>query len=105
PRVAMKLRAMGVVPGVYDIHIFYRNSYHIIDFKHGYSNLSDAQEKWGTIMQSQGAKNHRAIWTVHECIGIVVNDVLKLSADHQAMQRWLNGYYMTEQERKRLSNL
>lgn len=53
---ALKMKATGTLKGVWDLHIFYRGHFYIIETKVGSNKLSPEQIKWRDIMVSQGAK-------------------------------------------------
>lgn len=61
--------ATGMLEGVWDVHLFYRNQLHIFEFKWGANPLTKdritksgakkyGQYEWGNIMKEQGAKLH-----------------------------------------------
>lgn len=57
--VAKKLKAEGVKPGVWDVHLDApRNGYSglRIEMKHGYNKLTENQVKWGKHWESEGFK-------------------------------------------------
>ena len=53
---AFKLKATGTIAGVWDLHIFYKGKFYIIETKVGNNKLSDKQILWRDVMISQGAK-------------------------------------------------
>ncbi|MFA7616926.1 MAG: VRR-NUC domain-containing protein [Weeksellaceae bacterium] len=52
---AVKLKATGVIPGVWDIHVFYKGKFYIIETKVGRNTLSKDQIRWRDLMEAQGA--------------------------------------------------
>jgi hypothetical protein len=52
---ANKLKAMGVVPGVADLHFFYKEKLNIFELKTEKGRLSPAQELWLAKIEYQGA--------------------------------------------------
>ena len=50
-----KLKAMGVVPGVADLHFFYKGKLNIFELKSEKGSLSPAQELWLAKIEYQGA--------------------------------------------------
>lgn len=65
---AAKARATGLLPGVWDLHIFWRGKFHIIETKTGNNGLTRdrivngrkvfGQYEWGERMASHGAHRH-----------------------------------------------
>lgn len=53
---ANKLKAMGVVAGVADLHFYYKGSLHLFELKTEIGRLSPAQELWLAKIEYQGAK-------------------------------------------------
>lgn len=53
---AAKLKATGMLAGVWDLHIFYRGKFYIIETKVGHNKLSDKQIKWRDVMLRHGAQ-------------------------------------------------
>jgi len=53
---ANKLKAMGVVAGVADLHFYYNGNLHLFELKTEIGRLSPAQELWLAKMEYQGAK-------------------------------------------------
>lgn len=63
-----RAKAMGLLSGVWDLHVFYRNSYHIIETKVGINQLTTdrvvngkkvyGQKEWGELMAEHGATRH-----------------------------------------------
>jgi len=53
---AVKLKATGMLSGVWDLHVFYRGRFYIIETKVGRNSLSAAQQQWRDIMLQQGAE-------------------------------------------------
>ncbi len=53
---AIKLKATGVLPGVFDMHLYWQNQLYCFEFKVGYNNLSDHQIQWQAAIEKQGAK-------------------------------------------------
>lgn len=51
-----KMKAAGLVPGVYDLHFFWRDTLHIFELKVDYNKLSAEQVQWGEAMIRHGAK-------------------------------------------------
>jgi|GEM_PF-3374644 len=54
-RVAKKLQATGVLPGVWDLHCYCNNRLTIIEMKAENGVLSEKQTKWGNLMIVEGA--------------------------------------------------
>lgn len=52
---ACKFQATGVLPGVWDMHFFWKGNFYIFEFKVGTNTLSKPQEAWGKAMGDQGA--------------------------------------------------
>ena len=63
---ANKMKATGLLEGVWDLHIFYKNQFYIIETKFGNNKLSvdhidkkgkkhRGQKEWGEMMVSNGA--------------------------------------------------
>lgn len=50
-----KMKAAGLVPGVYDLHFFWRGVLHLFELKVDYNKLSAEQEDWGLKMARHGA--------------------------------------------------
>lgn len=48
-------KAAGLVPGVFDIHVFWRARLHIIEVKVGANGLTPEQVTWGNGMVAHGA--------------------------------------------------
>jgi hypothetical protein len=65
---AAKLKATGVIAGVWDLHFYHSGQFHIIETKSGNNSLSVdskvngkvkyGQKEWGELMASQGAVRH-----------------------------------------------
>ncbi len=66
---ANKLKATGLLEGVFDFHIFYLGNFHIIETKFGNNGLTVdridkkgkkhfGQKEWGEIMVAHGATSH-----------------------------------------------
>lgn len=53
---ANKLKAMGVVAGVADLHFYYKGQLHLFELKTEIGRLSPAQELWLAKIEYQGAK-------------------------------------------------
>lgn len=53
---AAQLQAMGVIPGVWDVHIYYTNQLHIVEFKVGANDLTAGQVRFGQRVGEQGAR-------------------------------------------------
>lgn len=63
-----RAKAMGLLSGVWDLHVFYRNRYHIIETKVGSNQLTTdrvvngkkvyGQKEWGELMAEHGATRH-----------------------------------------------
>lgn len=54
-RVA-KMKAAGLVPGVYDLHFQWGGQLYVFELKVGHNKQSPEQEEWGRIMRLQGAR-------------------------------------------------
>ena len=52
---AMKLKATGVVAGVWDLHLFFKGRFYIFELKVGTNTLQDNQIDWGVLMKQHGA--------------------------------------------------
>lgn len=73
---ALKLKATGMIAGVWDLHLFYQGQFHIIETKVGRGRLSSEQIEWKEVMESEGAISHvyytldegKAI--IHEILGV-----------------------------------
>lgn len=52
---AVILKAMGVIAGVHDLHMYWQSQYYIFELKVGTNTLSDSQEKYRDAMVAQGA--------------------------------------------------
>ena len=50
-----KLKAMGVVSGVFDLHFYYKHQLYVIEMKSDTGKLSEAQKDWGGKVWKQGA--------------------------------------------------
>lgn len=78
-REAAALKANGVLAGVWDLHFFYKNKFHIIETKIGQNKLTVdrvengvvkyGQKQWGEIMVANGATAH-VYYTLEEGKGI-----------------------------------
>lgn len=63
-----RAKAMGLLSGVWDLHVFYRNTFHIIETKVGNNQLTTdriikgkkvyGQKEWGELMADHGATRH-----------------------------------------------
>lgn len=53
---AAQLQAMGVIAGVWDVHIYYTSQLHIVEFKVGDNTLTDGQRRFAERMTAQGAR-------------------------------------------------
>lgn len=51
-------KAAGLVPGVYDIHVFWMDKFSIIEIKVGDNGLTPEQVAWGQKMYNHGAKRY-----------------------------------------------
>lgn len=59
--VAVKLKEMGVLPGVFDWHMFFANgTYGVIEFKSTTGTLSQDQEIFENLMSQRGALTGQA---------------------------------------------
>jgi hypothetical protein len=68
PIQAQLAKATGLLSGVWDLHVFYNNQFHIIETKWGSNDLTTdrivngkktyGQKEWGEIMASHGAVRH-----------------------------------------------
>lgn len=58
PIVAAKAKATGLLAGVWDLHLFWKGKYHIIETKVDKNDLTPAQKQWGEIMAEHGAIRH-----------------------------------------------
>lgn len=56
PITAKKLQATGVIPGVWDIHIFCREKFCIVEFKVGNNVLSQPQREFLATMKEHGLR-------------------------------------------------
>lgn len=86
PAEAARMKALGLLPGVWDLHLFWKGQFHIIEAKVGSNGLTVdrvakgrkiyGQKEWGEIMALHGA--HRHIFrTVEEGVGIFAQIVGK----------------------------
>lgn len=67
---AIKLKATGTIAGVWDLHLFYKGNFYIIETKVGRNKLSKAQEQWRDVMIENGA--HAFVYyTFEEGIAII----------------------------------
>jgi len=57
PVEAMKLKATGMTSGVWDLHVFWKGKFYIIETKVGRNDLSPQQKEWGELMERHGAKS------------------------------------------------
>lgn len=71
---AAKLKATGMLKGVWDLHIFYRGQFYIIETKIGNNQLTPEQIEWRALMVAHGAKAF-VYRTINEGVGII-NQVL-----------------------------
>lgn len=65
---AAKAKAMGLLPGVWDLHLFWRGQFHIIETKTETGRLTTdriingkkvfGQQQWGELMAEHGAIRH-----------------------------------------------
>jgi len=76
---AKKLQAMGVEPGVFDIHVFLANSFYIIELKVGNNRLSQLQERWRNRVCAEGARYAGTCYSVDEYKAALWANVLKPS--------------------------
>jgi len=68
PVQARLMQATGLLPGVWDLHLFYHGQFHIIETKAGNNQLTVdriengkkkyGQLEWGELMAAQGAHRH-----------------------------------------------
>lgn len=65
----IRLQAMGVLPGVWDLHMFIKGQFHIWEIKTGTNQLTKdrvdrkgrkhyGQKEWGELMAANGAIRH-----------------------------------------------
>lgn len=54
PITAKKLQATGVIPGVWDVHFFYRGTFFVVEFKVGNNQLSKPQNEWIQALADEG---------------------------------------------------
>ena len=52
---AMKMKATGLISGVWDVHFYNKGQLSIIEFKVGTNKLTKEQIEWGEIMAKEGA--------------------------------------------------
>lgn len=57
-REASKLKAMGVVPGVHDMHLLWKGVLYTFELKVGLNSQSSEQIKWGEMVRANGAKTY-----------------------------------------------
>lgn len=69
---AIKLKATGTLAGVWDLHLFYKGKFFIIETKVGKNTLSAAQKRWRDAMVLQGAVPY-VYYTLEEGITIIKN--------------------------------
>lgn len=50
-----KLKATGLLKGVWDLHCFYGGKFYIFELKFGKNKLDPDQKRWGALMIEQGA--------------------------------------------------
>jgi hypothetical protein len=50
-----KMKAAGLVPGVYDLHFFWMRRLYLFELKVGSNKQSAEQEAYGRVMHGQGA--------------------------------------------------
>lgn len=73
---ANKLKATGLLDGVWDLHLFWKSHLYLFELKVGNNHLTydhidnknkihHGQKQWGEIMRSQGAITH-VVWSVEE---------------------------------------
>lgn len=55
---ASKLKAMGVVPGVFDLHLLWHGVLWVIELKVGLNSQSNEQIKWGEAVRAHGAQTY-----------------------------------------------
>lgn len=65
-RTANVLKATGVVSGVWDLHIFYKGKFYILETKTQNGRLSKEQENWLKLMQENGVAGHFIYRTLEE---------------------------------------
>lgn len=56
-----KAKAAGLVPGVYDLHFFWRRRLYLFELKVGKNALSMEQVEWGARMDRHGATTYQ-VW-------------------------------------------
>ena len=71
-RTAITLKASGVLPGIWDLHLFWMGKFYIIETKVGRNGLTDKQEQWGELMVKHGAIAY-VYRTIEEGIAIIEN--------------------------------
>lgn len=54
-REGLKLRACGVIPGVWDMHLFYHGKLTVFELKVGRNQQSPQQVAWGVLVATHGA--------------------------------------------------
>lgn len=54
-REGLKLRATGVIPGVWDLHFFWQERLTFFELKVGRNRQSEEQVRWGALVRQQGA--------------------------------------------------
>lgn len=72
---AAKMKATGQLAGVWDLHVFYKGKFFIIETKVGRNGLTDKQIVWRDKMIAHGAKSY-VYRTLQEGI-LIIEDILK----------------------------
>lgn len=73
---ANTLKATGVVSGVWDLHVFYKGKFFIIETKTQTGKLSNSQKEWKDMMISQGLAKYYIYRNLEEGKKIIY-DILK----------------------------
>lgn len=105
---AVQLKAMGVVAGVSDMHVFWQSRLYIIELKTEVGRLSKAQELYKECMTKQGAKfyvcRELATWiTIIECDVLKINTTIPTTASSQNPVEWES--YENVMARKRMDGM
>ena len=68
PAIIAREKAKGLLPGVWDLHVYYNRCFHIIETKVGHNGLTVTrvvkgkkvygQKEWGELMAAHGATRH-----------------------------------------------
>lgn len=65
-REAVKLKATGVIAGVWDLHFIHNGKLHIIEMKVGKGKLSKEQIWWESQVTKQGAISHPPVYNFED---------------------------------------